>query len=181
MNFPLNHAKVVHAVARIIERSGGVTTLLRIAKIAYLVDRISIQTRGIPIIGGQYFSMKKGPMTSEVSDLINGKLQVEGWRQFISRRSGDEVRVVAQSDFDPLSTSDLEIIDSVVEEHRTRTTLELVDWCHKNCPEYRHVEAGKREEISIARIVRASGKDPSVTARIMNQIEADLELDAILA
>ena len=51
---------------------------MKLVKLVYLLDRLSIEKRNIPVVGGDYLSMRNGPATSEVLDLINaGKLADE--------------------------------------------------------------------------------------------------------
>lgn len=181
MNFRVDKRKATHSVARLLKQSGGLASILRIAKLAYLADRESIRTRSVPIIGGTYFSLPKGPMTSEVADLMNGKLHAEEWRQFISRRSGNEIKLLAEPSFCALSEAELDILDRVVLEHKDKTTEELVEWCHKNCLEFEEVSGRSSKSIHVERILEVSGKTPKQIRKVIETARVDAELEALLA
>ena len=72
--------------------------IMKLVKLVYLLDRLSIQRRGLPVVGGAYFSMRNGPVTSEMLDLVNagslwGVAQCD-WERFISDRQNHEVSLV---------------------------------------------------------------------------------------
>ena len=47
--------------------------IMKLVKLIYLLDRLSLDRRGIPVVGGDYLSMRNGPVTSEVLDIINAE------------------------------------------------------------------------------------------------------------
>ncbi len=64
--------------------------IMKLVKLVYLLDRLSMARRGIPVVGGAYFSLPNVPITSELLDLINsGCLSDEPdcrWDDLISDR-----------------------------------------------------------------------------------------------
>ncbi len=173
MNFQNQGKKATQAVARLIQKSGAPIDYLRLVKLAYLADRRSIIERGVPIIGGCYFSMWKGPAISEVMDFVNSQ-NAPRWKETISPRFKNEIRLCGTPDFGALSKAELNILDAVAAEHEQRTTDELVTWCHENCPEYEHVERGQRKPISIEAILKGAKKD---ARRIQKVIESAVEIE----
>lgn len=180
MNFPVNGEKATQAAARLIEQSGGPIDYLRLVKLAYLADRESLKERGMPIIGGHYFSMRKGPVISEVMNFVNQR-NAPNWKRSISARHGNEVRLENHADTEELSQSEIDILDATVANHRHRTTDELVDWCHKNCPEYEDVGAQQRKPITVESILKAVGKSHKKVASIVREAESLERLEAILS
>ena len=180
MNFPVHEKKLTQAAARLIQKSGGPVDYLRISKLIYLADRESISKRGVPIVGGRYFSMRKGPTISEFMDFV-GTRSAPGWRRMISSRYGHEIRLAGAPEFGALSASELEILDEVVSRHAKRTTEELVKWCHDNCPEYEEVEHARRKPITVESILRAAGKGAAAVRNTVERAEATEELDELLA
>ncbi|MFM8764084.1 MAG: Panacea domain-containing protein [Spartobacteria bacterium] len=65
---------------------------------SYLADRRSFEMRQVPIVGGHYYSLKHGPVTSEVLELINdGTPQGESpWEKLISDRANHKVATAAE-------------------------------------------------------------------------------------
>src|SRR6266571_1576771 len=89
MNFPIDGKKATEAVARLLEKSGGEADYLRIVKLVYLADRDSIIRRGVPIVGGSYFSMRCGPAVGEVMNFANRERHAPEWETYISARKGN--------------------------------------------------------------------------------------------
>lgn len=179
MNFPNNAKKSAQAVARLLESSGRPSDYLRISKLIYLADRESIISRGIPIVGGHYFSMRKGPTISEVMDFV-GEQNAPGWKESISPRYGHELRLIKAPDYGCLSECELEILDKTVEAHSALTTDELVEWCHKNCPEYEQVKPSERRPIEIETILEVAHKSPEKIKKLVADAKEIDELDALL-
>ncbi len=179
MNFPVNERKASQAAARLIDKSGGPIDYLRLIKLIYLSDRESILRRGIPIVGGHYFSMRKGPTIGEVMDFVNQR-NAEQWAEMISPRFGNEIRLQSCPNFDSLSKSEMEILDLAVAQHAHRTTDELVDWCHENCEEYENVPVHHRKPIEVEAILRAGGKGIKTIQKIVGNAREIEEMDALL-
>ncbi len=179
MNFLNNAKKSTQAVGRIIEMSGGPIDYLRISKLIYLADRESIIARGVPIVGGNYFSMRKGPTIGEVMNFVHRRNAPE-WKETISPRFGNEVRLQNKPQTDALSQSELDILDSVVKLHLERTTDELVEWCHKNCEEYQQTDRG-RKPIAVESILKSAKKSPKQIQRVVQEAESIAKLDSILS
>lgn len=180
MDFPANGKKATDAVARIIRQSGQSVDYLRVVKLIYLADRKSLSKRGIPIVGGRCYSMRKGPVNGDVMDFVNRR-NAPGWKETISPRKGNALSVIAEPDYDSLSESELQMLDEVVHEHLARTTEELVEWCHENCEEYEKVGAISRKPISVESILRAEGKTKARIARVVKEGAALAKLDQLLA
>jgi uncharacterized phage-associated protein len=180
MQFPVNGRKATEAVARIIQKSGREMDYLRVVKLVYLADRKSLAKRGIPIVGGKYFSMRKGPVNGDVMNFVTRR-NAPGWKDSIAPMQGHSLSVVSEPSYDSLSESELGILDEVVEEHLANTTDELVEWCHKNCEEYEEVSANGRKPISVESILQAEGKTSAAIARILKEAESLTRLDQVLA
>ena len=180
MNFPIDAKKATHAVARLIEKSGGSADYLRVAKLIYLADRKSLLARGIPIVGGHYFSMKRGPTIGEIMDFVQ-RQNAPDWKATISPRHDNTLRLKALPDFGALSEAEMEILDGIVKEHEGKSTGQLVDWCHTHCKEYEDVPTGKRKDISVESILRAEKRDERKISRVVREAESLAKLDALLA
>jgi uncharacterized phage-associated protein len=180
VHFKNQAKKATQAVARLIKQSGAPIDYLRLSKLVYLADRQSIITRGIPIVGGHYFSMWKGPTIGEVMDFVNQR-NAPQWKEMISVRFGNEIRLRGTPCFEALSQSELNILDLVVSEHAERTTDELVDWCHANCPEYEQVAKGKRKPIELESILKAAKKGTKQIQKVLQEAVELQEMDKLLA
>lgn len=180
MDFPANGKKATDAVARIIRQSGHGVDYLRIVKLIYLADRKSLSKRGIPIVGGHCFSMRKGPVNGDVMNFVNQR-NAPGWKKVISPRKGNTLSVISEPDYDSLSESELQMLDEVVGEHSAKTTEELVEWCHENCEEYEKVGVTERKPISVEAILQAEGKTKARIACVVREGSSLAKLDQLLA
>ena len=183
MNFPFNARKATQVAAQFIQKEGDSINIMKLVKLFYLLDRLSLFKRGIPVLGGDYFSMKNGPVSSETLDLINsGELdnQPTDWSKFISSRTLHTVALAMFPGTDRLSESEVEMINTVYAEHGRKDQFQIRDWCHENCAEWHPVTQG-RKEISVQNILEVTGWDPvEIGITIRNEQEC-MELDAMLA
>ena len=97
MNFRFNIGKATEAGCLFLERAGGRMNIMKLVKLMYLLDRLSLDRRGVPVAGGDYLSMRNGPVTSELLDLINaGRLFGEPdqrWEQCVTDRRDHDIKL----------------------------------------------------------------------------------------
>jgi hypothetical protein len=172
MNFRFDVTKATEVACQFLLREGGAINIMKLVKLVYLLDRLSVAQRGIPVAGGAYFSLPNGPITSEFLDLINSGclwgLQNCRWEDFISDRQDHQVALTLNPGREHLSDSEMELIDAVYREHGNKDQWGLRDWCHEHCEEWTPLEEG-RERISIERIARAVGKTDQQIARLQEE------------
>ena len=161
MNFRFNIAKATEAACLFLERGGGQMNIMKLVKLMYLLDRLSLDRRGLPVCGGDYLSMRNGPVTSEVLDLINeGRLYREAdqrWEQSISDRAGHQVALQQMPEREQVSNAEVKLLDEIWREHGGKSQWQLVKWCHEHCKEWTPVSSGK-SPISVEQIGEALGK-----------------------
>ena len=162
-SFPFDGQKATEVSARFIALSGRRINILKLVKLVYLLDRESIARRGVPVVGGAYLSMRNGPVTSEILDLINaGKLWhcETDWEQFISDRHNHEVELIGDPGSDHLSEFEMELIEELWHLHEHEDQWALAEWCHANCGEWLPLDKG-REQISLTQLANEVGAEPS--------------------
>ena len=179
VNFPVNERKATDAVARLIEKSGADVDYLRISKLIYLADRDSILERGIPIVGGHYFSMRKGPVISEVLNFVKCR-NAPRWKGTISPLHGHYLNLVQKPNYESLTHVEVDILDAVVAEHFNRSTEDLVNWCHDNCGEYEQVNFFRRKPIAVEKILELEGKSEKQIQKISDRAEELTALQEML-
>ena len=143
-NFPFDTEKATEVASRFARLEGGRINILKLVKLIYLLDRFSLRQRNVPVVGGAYFSMKNGPVTSEILDLINAG-QLAGmespWSGYISSRRNHEVsarRILTGF----LSSSEVSYLERIYRIHGAKDQWQLRDWCHYNCPEWTELDEG---------------------------------------
>lgn len=172
VNFRFDITKATEAACQFLKREGGSTNIMKLVKLVYLLDRLSLARRGIPVVGGACFSLPNGPITSEFLDLVNSGC-LWGVREchrdeFVSARQDHVLRMVQEAPRGHLSDSEIELIDAVHQEHGGKDQWQLRDWCHDHCEEWTPLEQG-RERIGLDRIARALGKTEEQIDRLKEQ------------
>jgi uncharacterized phage-associated protein len=184
MSFRFSLPKATEVACALLARAGGQINVMKLVKLMYLLDRLSIDRRGIPVVGGQYLSMRNGPVTSELLDLVNaGRLDGEPdtrWEQSISDRVNHEVRLEAIPAREYLSEADMELLDLIWNEHGHRDQWQLVDWCHTYCVEWTPLDRGSAP-IAVELIAQALGKTQEAISRISREERELNQLDDIFA
>jgi hypothetical protein len=141
--------------------------------------------RGIPVVGGVYFSMKNGPVTSELLDIINaGRLADEessGWEDLVSDRKGHMVEIKsANAPIECLSEAEIQLVDEVYQEHGGMDQWQLREWCHLNCGEWTPMHGG-RNTISVEEIAKNVGKSDAETQQIVEEAEESNLLGSVFS
>ena len=171
--FPFDRLKAAESASEFIRLAGGKISVLKLVKLMYLLDRESLKERNIPVVGGEYFSMPHGPVTSEVLNSINHERGEGGghWSELISKRSvWREVRAIHQSSNENLSPYELSMIQRLHDQHKSRNKYQLRDWCHVNCKEYEEIFSGRlpiKIEVLASQIDRTAGEIESSAKEAM--------------
>jgi uncharacterized phage-associated protein len=184
VTFRFNARKATEVASLLIQSEGGKMNVMKLVKMVYLLDRLSIARRGIPVVGGVYYSMRNGPVTSELLDVINaGRLADESdcsWEQFISSRTGHEVGLVDQAPVEFVSESEIQLIAEIYKEHGQKDQWQIRDWCHQNCGEWTPLQAG-REKIQVEDIAVNVGKSEAEVKRISEEATESNLLSAVFS
>lgn len=148
MNFSFDIAKATEAAGQFIKQEGGEINIMKLVKLIYLLDRLSMQRRGIPVVGGVYFSMPNGPVTSEILNLINEGYLWEfpdcRWDNFISDREDHKVELIKDPGSLNLSKSEIDMIQEIYKQHGEKSEKQIVEWCHENCREWSPLQSGRK-------------------------------------
>lgn len=184
MNFRFDTAKATEVACIFLEKAGGRLNIMKLVKLVYLLDRISLDRRGIPVVGGDYLSMRNGPVTSELLDIVNaGKLFGEKdtlWEQCISDRHNHDIKLERMPERERVSDTEVELANEIWVEHGARDQWQLVEWCHTHCPEWTPITRGCAP-IPVERIAIALGKEPKEVLRLRQEAAELNLLDEIFA
>ena len=138
---------------------GGEMDILKLVKLIYLADRASLQSRRAPIVGGAFYSLRHGPVTEEVLDLINdGTPGADStWERLISDRANHRVAVnEALPEYDALAASEMKVLEETWKRFGHQGKWDLVNWTHQHCEEWSDPRGG-RIEISARRLAESFG------------------------
>lgn len=143
---------------------------MKLIKLLYLADRESLRKWNSPITGSHYVSMDKGPVLSEVLDLIKKPKQSDSWSKFIKKENYEVVQICDLSN-DQLSKADVELLEEVWKEFGHCLPLRLVDIVHK-LPEWQQPMGSRKSiPIDLKEILQAVGKSPSEITNIEKDAE----------
>jgi hypothetical protein len=174
VSFRFDITKATEVACQFLKREGGTINIMKLVKLVYLLDRRSLECRGIPVVGGAYFSLPNGPITSELLDLVNSGCLWGAkdchWEEFISDRQDHQVTMTKEPPPDHLAPAELDLIDEVYREHGAKDQFGLRDWCHEHCEEWTPLEQG-RDRIPLERLARAVGKSEEQISRLKEEAE----------
>jgi uncharacterized phage-associated protein len=178
VNFRFDVTKATEVACLFLQKAGGRMNIMKLVKLIYLLDRLSLDRRSIPVVGGDYLSMRNGPVTSEVLDIINaGRLfgdKDTRWEQCISDRRNHDLKLEQMPEREYVSDAEVALADELWAEHGAKDQWQLVEWCHAHCPEWAPLTRGCAP-IAIERIAIALGKGPEEVQRL-RQEAAELNL-----
>lgn len=158
VSFVFDEHKATQASAYLLGLNKGRMNYMKLMKILYLSDRRFILDWGNSITTDNYVSMDNGPVISRIYDLIKDSNIDTGtyWASCI-RTIGYEVFLQKNPGVDCLSPMEMEIIERVNSEFEGFSEWDLVDFCHKNLPEWQNPH-GSSIQISIEDILSAEKK-----------------------
>lgn len=167
--------KATQAASKFLNLAGGRLNYMKLIKLLYMLDRSALLDWGRTVTGDHYYSMKHGPVLSEVLDLITTEMplpaQVSFWASHIAPPSDWEVKLLSDAGVDALSEAEEEKIDAVWQEYGSYAPFSLVDHLHAILPEWQEVSSGRIDlpyrDILLSHMNEAES----------NQIEADMEIE----
>lgn len=181
--------RAAEAAAFLLHRAGGALPLIKLLKLLYLAERLSLQRYGEPLTGDRLVSMDHGPVLSRTYNHINGAVpSVEGgWETWVSDREGHGVALRDSSmirspeqDLRSLSESDLEVLSEVWKDFGHWGRWDLVKYTHDHCPEWED-PAGSSKPISYERLFEALGYSEDETRELAERIAEQERISASFA
>lgn len=174
--------KATQAAAFFLRLSGGRMNYLKLMKLLYLLDRSSLEQRGYAVTNDTYYSMKLGPILSEILDLINtptapGESSV--WSKHISEPSHYEVCLKSDPGASKLSEREEQLIEQVYGSFGSYEPFALADLLHEKLPEWTPVSRG-RVPLSRKKILEAVNKTPDEIREIEEEIASVSLAEALL-
>ena len=176
-----NERKTTQAAAKFLALAGNEMNYMVLIKFLYLLDRKTFAQWGRPVSGAEYFSMKLGPVLSEVHDLIT-ELDEGYWNEHITQSAPYQVRLTVDPGDDELSPAEEEQIGAVFEQFKRfvnlknpRAPFELADYLHNILGEWTPVETG-RVPLSVRSILEAK----KLPKERIDTIEKELEMLAFV-
>lgn len=170
VRYIFNEGKATEAAAFLLSLNNGSLPYMKLIKLLYIADRISLSEYHSSITTSSYYSMKFGPVTSEIFDRIKHPedYQVDGaWNSTIEKKIYD---VFLKKDFIPyyLSKNERNILSRVDEEYKNVDQFDLSEFSH-TFPEWRD-PGDSSIPISIEDILQATIADREEQKEAMDDI-----------
>lgn len=133
IEFTFNQQKAIQAAALFLKlRNTPDLKHLALIKLLYIADRRSIEKFNHPITGDRYFSMKYGPVLSQVYDLIKDNKIVNPnlWIEYIAKVDECSVKLIKDPGKGDLSKREEKLIMEVHEDYKSYNEFYLAELTH---------------------------------------------------
>ena len=166
-------------------KAGGTLSILKLMKLMYLAERLSLERYGEPLTGDFLVSMPHGPVLSMTLNYINGMLESTrgGWDEWISDRENRSLSLADPSmirtpekDLSALSETDLEVLTETWEKFGHMGTWQLRDYTHDHLPEWTDPKGSSRP-ITYRHLFDALGFSKEKTEALINRIEEQRQIN----
>lgn len=182
--------KASQAAAFLLFRAGGRLPVIKLIKLMYLAERLSLKRYGETLTGDRLVAMPHGPVLSYTYNLIQGAYEPSagGWDTWVSDRAGHDVELNDKSmirspeeDLLALSESDLEVLSDVWGEFGHWDKFRLRDYTHSGaCPEWTD-PSGSMVPMSYRHVLGNLGYSPENAAAIAERIAQQQALSVQMA
>jgi uncharacterized phage-associated protein len=129
IKFPFEKDKAIQAVLWLLHRNNGAMDKLTLVKLVFFADREHLVKYGRPIIGGTYYTMEHGPVSSELLDLINS-IETND-RRIPLKPCGHNIKAADSPNANLLSESDVTILDGIYQIYGHLDGFRLRDLTHE--------------------------------------------------
>ena len=175
MELKFNEKKATQAAAFLLNLAGGELNYMVLIKDLYLTDRKALEDWGQTVTNDKFYSMKYGPVLSNVLTLINAPMpdQTSYWNDFISPPSNHKVKLKKDPGTDQLSKAEEKLLSTIFGKYRDYQShpFQFSDRLHSDLPEWERLEHG-RSPINIHSILVAVRKSPDEIDEIENDLKS---------
>ena len=180
-----NEKKATQAAALFIRLAGNRLNYMVLIKYLYLADRKALTTWGRLITNDRFYSMKLGPVLSNVLDLINEERMPDEdsyWYRFISSPSDYKVTLNEDPGIGKLSIAEEELIRETFEKYRKYQDkqFDFAKVLHDELPEWEKLKYG-RKLITIQSILLAAQTSDEEISQIEGELKEVNFVDSLLS
>lgn len=182
MQMTFDETKATQIAAKFLKLSDGRLQFLALIKLLYKLDREAINRWGLPVTTDRYVSMKLGPVTSNIYNLIKSSADSYPptfWSTHIAR-DGYDVTLIADPSDTELSAAEEKLTEEIFERNKGKDGFQLADECHKEFPEWED-PGNSSKPIPFESILAALDKSEEDWAHTESSVSAQNNLAAMLA
>jgi uncharacterized phage-associated protein len=177
--------RAAQMAAYFIGQAGGRLSVLKLMKLMYIADRLSLQKHGHPITFDRMVSMDHGPVLSSVYNLAQGTIEghPKGWEYWISERENHDVALRRSVDaelLEDLSDADIDVLAETWHQVGHLGKWAIRDWTHKNLKEWKDPQ-GSSIPIEYESVFRALGLSPDRAKAMAQHLQQQANIRRKLA
>lgn len=175
MSWHFNPGKATQAAAYLLKLGNADRmNYLKVLKLLYLADRLSIREKGYPVTGDDVYAMDYGPVLTRVYDFIRARprLGADVWAESFRTDNYDLV-LLSDPKIGDLSRHDIRILNKVFEEHHDVNGFDVSELTH-DFPEWQqHYRRDTSTLIPLDAILQSLDFSPADREKILQEAESD--------
>lgn len=167
-----DETKATQAAAYFLKLRGGRMHYIKLIKLLYLSDREALLRWGTLVTTDHHVSMKNGPVTSNILNLITEEQSKPTWEQYVSPPLGDyEVQLLKEAPVNKLSRAEEKLMTEIFEQFGHRNRWDLIDNVMHKLPEWKDPGTSSIP-ISVEDILIGEGHDPEEIKAVRAELNA---------
>lgn len=173
--------KTVAAAGYLTKRCGRKIDVFVLLKMMYAAERDALLNWHRPITGDSFASLPKGPILSRTYNLIKNEVlstnsDMVKWSRHFSPRSGFEIKLIADPDFDFLSQRETDVLEksaieiaALIKKHGR-----IYEVLHQQWPEWKDPQKFGKHSIplTLKEVLSEIVEDESEVERVVSEIRA---------
>ncbi|WP_341707747.1 Panacea domain-containing protein [Halopseudomonas sp.] len=181
----LSEQKVSQIAAFFLSRKDEAMPHLKLIKLMYLADRLSMARFGVPLSDDRAYSMPHGPVLSRSLNLMKGQVTSTEWSSWVSPLSNHKLRLVRPvselDDLDELSPADIAVLNDVWAAFGRYDQFALRDLTHDGLTPEWEDPRGSSREIDPALVFRLIGDSAEVADQKVSNLLERRELARVMS
>ena len=141
MNLAFDEVKATQTASAFLRLAGGNLQYLALIKLLYKADREALRRWGLPITTDRYASLKFGPVTSQIYDLIKASgtpgAHPTFWSRHIGKRGQYTVSLTADPGDSEMSRAENRLIIELFAADGAKDGFTLAEETHRDFPEWK--------------------------------------------
>ena len=181
MEFKYQPEKTVQAAGLFLKLHGKPMEYMKLIKLLYMADRISLGNMYETITGDKYYSMNYGPVLSRVYDLIIHGPKIapnDLWFKYISSPSNYQISLISDPGTDDLCEEEEDVIKNIYAILGGVNVWKISNLTHF-FPEWKYPD-GSSIRINIEDILRVMDKSEEDISYIRKNIYKENTIDILL-
>ncbi len=181
MSSCFDERKTTQLAARFLSKADNRMEYIRLIKLLYISDREALKNWGYPLTGDEYYSLKHGPIVSNVYDLITADpnyVKRSYWGTYI-RTEGVHVILETEPPLEDISKTELKLVETIHDRYHSVTTWDLIAQMHDEFKEWQDPGNG-RIPITYEQILLAVGKSKDVADELSDIAQQRNYIDKVI-